>query len=135
MLEQWEADALLRMPKVYSDSLRVDLRPGVHEEYPVESDDENEHFLLDIRVPKRSPNIRLQLRYRRIIVLSRLCTAVSHQNPDFELLDPPHLHRYREPDHDKWARQIDPFSSAIEALAFFCKVINLPEPEIQEGLS
>jgi len=136
MLEQWEAKQLIHLPKVYSHSLSVSLRQGADEDYAVESDDGTEHFILDVLASRRNRRkARFQLRYRRSIVLVRLCTAVTHGNPDGIVLGFPHLHTYREPDHDKWAKQVDPFNNLEEALGYFCQQINLPLPEIQGGLS
>ncbi|GAA1980812.1 DUF6978 family protein [Amycolatopsis minnesotensis] len=136
MLEQWHADQLLRARKVYSRSLRVDLEQGADHDYAVESDDGNDHFLLDVRRSLRNPlKARFQLRYRRDIVLARLCTSVPHGNPDGTVIGFPHLHKYREGDLDKWAETVDNFADPAEALNFFCREINLPEPELQGGLT
>jgi hypothetical protein len=134
MLEQWRADQLLTVPKVYSATLGVNLRPGVGEDYPVESDDGDDHFLLDVWSSRRNlRKARFQLRYRRDIVLARLCTAKPHGNPDGTDVGSTHLHLYREGDHDKWASEVGPFEDVFAALQFFCKRINLPAPEIQGG--
>jgi hypothetical protein len=72
MLEQWHADQLLRVPKVYSVSLTVVLTPGGQDDYPVESDDGGHHFLLDVMSSRRNRRkARFQLRYRRDIVPAR----------------------------------------------------------------
>jgi uncharacterized protein DUF6978 len=83
MIEQWEADSLLRARKVYSRDLIVDLGRRADADYPVETADGLEHFLLDVRGPGRNPQkARFQLRYRRSIVLARMCLIVPHRNPD-----------------------------------------------------
>lgn len=136
MLEQWEADHLLGMSKIYSDTETVDLSPGTSIEYQLEDIDGIEYFLLDIRCSSR--NIRkvcFQLRTRRTVVLARLCTGVPHTNPDGQKVQVPHLHRYREGYEDKWAIQVDSFDDRVGALEFFCNKINLPMPDIQGGLS
>ncbi|GAA3461442.1 hypothetical protein J2S66_004857 [Saccharothrix longispora] len=55
MLEQWEADHLLRMPKTYSGSLTVDLEQGADDDYQLESDDGTRYFVLDVRRSRRNP--------------------------------------------------------------------------------
>jgi hypothetical protein len=71
MLEQWEADHLLRARKLYSHDAVVDLGRGADNDYQVETDDGLEFFLLDVRGPGRNPaKARFQLRYRRDIVFS-----------------------------------------------------------------
>lgn len=136
MLEQWEADRLLKLPKTYSLSLVVDLGPGVDDDHQVESSDGTEFFVLDVRVSRRNPRkARFQLRYRREIVLARLCMSVPHSNPDGVLLGFPHLHLYKEDHGAKWAEQIDLQADAATGLEFFCEKINLPSPNIQGGLT
>lgn len=136
MLEQWDADRLIAMRKIYTRTLTVNLSMGVSEDYSIESDDESEHFLLDVYRSRRNPKkARFQLRYRKDIVLARLCTSVHHTNPDGELLSYPHLHSYRESYGDKWASLVDiPENDPAGALKFFCHRINLPEPYTQGGL-
>jgi hypothetical protein len=136
MLEQWEADHLLHTPKVYSNSLSVDLSPGVDDDYPLESEDGTEFFLLDVWRPRRNlRKARFQLRYRRGIVLARLCTSVTHLNPDDQHVGAPHLHLYREGCEDKWATRVGPHEDLSASLGFFCKQINLPVPVLQGGLT
>ncbi|WP_157358401.1 hypothetical protein [Amycolatopsis sp. ATCC 39116] len=136
MLEQWRADQLLRVAKVYSLSSPINLAQGADDDYPVESDDGSEHFLLDIWRPKRNVRkARFQLRYRRDIVLARLCTSVPHTNPDGLQLGFPHMHRYRESDGDKWAEKVDGTTDLTSALDYFCKAVNLPAPDLQGGLA
>jgi hypothetical protein len=133
MLEQGQADYLLRVPKVYSDTTTVDLSPGSNDFYILASDDETETFLLDIyRGRINSMKARFQLRHRRDIILARLCTSVPHTNPDGMELDSPHFHQYREGFDVRFAEQIDPFADIPSALNFFCDRINLPRPDISE---
>lgn len=132
MLEQWEADHLLRAGKVYSHDVIVDLGRGADNDYHVETDDGDEFFLLDIRGPNRNPSkARFQLRYRRDIVLARLCLVTPHSNPDGAKIGAPHYHRYREDYDDKFAIEAGPFETLDEALLAFCGLINLPAPKIQ----
>jgi hypothetical protein len=136
MLVQGQADYLLTMPKVYVETTTVDLAPGVDDWYILQSDDETETFFLDIRRGRRNQmKARFQLRYRREIVLARLCTSVAHTNPDDEVLGSPHFHRYREGFGDKFAELVDPFPDVPSALNFFCDRVNLPYPDIQGGVS
>lgn len=136
MLEQWEADHLLLAPKIYSLDATVDLGRGADNDYQVETDDGLEFFLLDVRGPMRDPHkARFQLRYRRDIVLARMCLKARHTNPDGECFDGPHFHRYREGYDDKFAEPLSPFSDLSDALAHFCRSVNLAEPTIQGGLS
>jgi len=136
MLEQWEADRLLAMRKVYSTTVRVDLGIGVNGFYALESDDETESFLLDIFRGRLNPTkARYQLRYQREVVLARLCTSVEHTNPDGERIEPPHLHRYDAEFSDKIAAHVGPFEDITAALNFFCDRINAPRPEVQGGIS
>jgi hypothetical protein len=136
MLEQWHADRLLGVRKVYSYSSTIDLSPNVDLDYQLEDADGNDFFLLDVWRPRlNSRKLRLQLRYRRSIVLARLYTAVDHTNPDGEALQGPHLHRYREGYEDKWAEPMAPFDDLVGALGYFCTVVNLSMPDIQGGFA
>jgi hypothetical protein len=135
MLEQWEADRLLFVRKVYSSILVVNLIQGVNEDYAVESDGGTEHFLLDVYRSRRNPlKARFQLRYRRDVVLARLCTVTRHTNPDGAVIGYPHLHRYREGYGDTWAADVSLSDGEVAtALKYFCHSINLPEPHTQGG--
>ncbi|MDQ3154786.1 MAG: hypothetical protein M3R63_24670 [Actinomycetota bacterium] len=105
MLEQWEADNLLRAGKVYSHDLIVDLSHGADNDYQVETDDGDELFLLDVRGPGWNPQkVRFQLRYRRSVVLARMCIVAPHTNPGGVKVGSPHFHTYRE-DYDDKLRQ------------------------------
>lgn len=134
MLEQWEADQLLRGAKIYTGQAEVDLSRGADNDYQVESDDGTEFFLLDVRTGTRSAKTRLQLRYRRNVVLARLCTRGGHTNPDGEVVGAPHYHSYTEGYGDGFALEVGPFEDSTEALLFFCKRINLPEPRMRKDL-
>jgi len=134
MLEQWEADQLLLARKVYSHDTVVDLGYGADNDYQVETDNGLEFFLLDVRGPSRNPSkARFQLRYRRNIVLARMCLAGRHTNPDGERFDGPHFHRYREGYGDKFADPIGCHASPGDALEEFCHRVNLPTPKTQGG--
>lgn len=135
MLEQWEADRLLRARKVYSHELIVDLSRGADDDYQIETADGDEFFLLDVRGPGRNPEkARFQLRYRRDVVLARMCLTVPHTNPDGAPVGFPHFHTYREGFDAKFARPAGPYDSIDAALVSFCQLIDLPEPRIQGGL-
>lgn len=136
MLEQWEADHLLSAPKIYSIDMLVEVGRGADNDYQVETDDGLEFFLLDVRGPTRDPErARFQLRYKRDIVLARLCMKARHTNPDGQRFDGPHLHIYQEGFDAKIAEAVGPFDSIEGALISFCRRINLVEPTIQGGLS
>ena len=136
MLEQEHADWLLETRKIYSDDTTIELSPGTDVDYGVEDIDGNEFFLLDVRRPRLNRRtVRLQLRYKRSLVLARLCTAVGHTNPDGAELQAPHFHRYREGYDAKWAEQLEPFEDIFAAVRFFFEAVNLPMPDIQGGIS
>lgn len=136
MLEQWEADLLLRGRKIYSQAAVVDLGRGADNDYQVETTDGNEFFLLDVRGPGRNPGKAcFQLRYRREIVLARMCLAAPHTNPDGAKVPAPHFHRFHEDYHDKIAEHVAEFETLGDALEDFCRRINLPVPTIQGGLA
>jgi uncharacterized protein DUF6978 len=135
MLEQWEADRLLHMPKVYVSSTVIDLAAGADADHPVESADGVEHFLLDIWRSKRNPaKARFQLRYRRSIVLARMCTATAHTNPDGERMSGAHIHTYREDYADRWAEQAGPYVNPAAALDDFCGRMTMYRPDIEGGV-
>jgi len=136
MLQQWQADQLLAVGKIYTTSLTVDMTPGADYDYQVESDDETAFFLLDIRRSRRNPrNFRVQLRYQRDIVLARFCLSVPHKNPDGERFAGPHFHQYREGYGDKWAQLLPDSHDPFTALEYFCGKINLPTPCTKGGLT
>jgi|SRR5215470_3091734 len=131
MLAQWEADKLLQLPKVYTVTTTVTLAGGVDDDYPIESADGAEHFLLDVSRSRRNANkARFQLRFRREVVLARMCTAKPHTNPDGQQLGAPHFHVYREGYEARWAEQLPPFANVAAALLVFCDRINLPYPDV-----
>jgi hypothetical protein len=134
LLEQWQADELLRMSKVYSRDTLVDLSAGVDDDHAIESEDGAEFFLLDVWLSRRSlRKARFQLRYRRDVVLARLCTSIPHTNPDGNAIGAPHLHLFREGFEAKWADELEPFATHRSALSYFCERVNLPLPDIKGG--
>ncbi len=136
MLEQGQADYLLSMPKVYAETTTIDLSPGTDNFCILESNDESETFFLDIyRGRLNQMKVKLQLRYRRDIVLARLCTSAPHTNPDGTSPASPHLHRYREGFAVRFAESVGPFSDIPTVLNFFCDRVNLPQPDIRGGVS
>jgi hypothetical protein len=79
MIEQWEADRLLAMPKIYTDATTIGLGAGANDFYILDSNNETETFLLDVwRGHRNHMKARFQLRYQRNVILARLCTAVPH---------------------------------------------------------
>lgn len=114
----------------------INVTPGVSDFYLLESDDGTESFQLDVHCGRRNrTKASFQLRYEREIILARLCTSVPHTNPDGITLSAPHFHRYREGFGDKYARELEPLPNLQSALKFFCQQVNLPEPQIQGGIS
>ncbi len=91
MLEQWKANRLLAVPKIYIVTGMIDLAPGADYDYQLESNDGYEVFIFDVRVPRRNVNkTRFQLRYQRSVVLARLCHSAPRTNPDGEFIELSH---------------------------------------------
>lgn len=87
----------------------INVTPGVSDFYLLESDDGTESFQLDVHCGRRNrTKASFQLRYEREIILARLCT---------------------------YARELEPLPNLQSALKFFCQQVNLPEPQIQGGIS
>jgi hypothetical protein len=135
MLEQWKANLLLVVPKVYTATNMIDLAPGTDYDYQLESNDGYEAFIFDVRIPRRNVNkARFQLRYQRSVVLARLCHSAPHTNPDGEFIKSPHFHAYREGFDDKCAESLEGVHGVINSLEVFCRRVNLPLPSFQGGL-
>jgi len=135
MLEQWQANRLLAVPKVYTVTNMIDLAPGVDYDYQLESDDGYEVFVFDVRIPRLNVSkTRFQLRYQRNIVLARLCHSAPHTNPDGKSVESPHFHTYQEGFDDKFAESLESVHGVINSLEVFCRRVNLPVPSVQGGL-
>ena len=134
MLEQWKANLLLAVPKIYTATDMIGLAPGTDYDYQLESNDGYEVFIFDVRIPRRNLNkTRFQLRYQRSVVLARLCHSAPHTNPDGEFIESPHFHTYREGFDDKCAESLEGVHSVINSLEVFCRRVNLPFPSFQGG--
>ena len=81
-----------------------------------------------------------QTRARKAVVLARLDLAgAPHRNPDGEVFDCPHLHRYREGYGDKWAEPlpemfagIDDAVELLDRFMDYCRIVG--KPIIERGL-
>ena len=137
-LTQIEADALLAMPKRPTTADAYDFpAPGGNVSVPLVSHDGREEFLLDVWCGKIVLNkVRYQNRARGTIALARLeLNGRPHTNPDGQVLDGNHLHRYREGYADKWAEPVPPslfpnigsLLSALDAFLRFCNIAPGPQ--------
>jgi hypothetical protein len=135
MPEQWKANLLLAVPKIYTIINMIDLTPGTDCDYQLESNDGYEVFIFDVRIPRRNVNkARFQLRHQRSVVLVRLRRSAPHTNPDGEFVESPHFHTYREGFDDKCAESLEGVHGAIDSLEEFYRRVNLPLPSFQGGL-
>lgn len=157
MLNQTEADSLIKMPKKRVDN-EIYYLPMQNEaiRIPIISIDEKEKFLIDIN---RKGKLKLtkctyQERYQETIILVRLDIDGSlHDNPEVEnipnpvfeeyngkTIKCPHLHMYIEGFMDKWAipAPVDVFpniNDIFNTLQNFFKYCNIIEkPNIQKIL-
>lgn len=110
MLTQAEADALLRMGKVYNGPPTIALEAGDSEVYELIGDDTRETFVLDVsRGRINFQKVKYQHRVRIAVGLARLdLNAAPHTNPDGTVVSGRHLHVYREGYGLKWAYDLDP---------------------------
>ncbi len=142
-LPQAEADALLDMPKVRTDTTVWDFPgPGEKLTIPLVSDDGREDFALDLEKSRiKVLKQKYQTRGRQISTLARLDFAgAPHQNPDGEEIEGTHLHVYKEGFGDKWAYPLDPddFSDPEDMQQLwddFMRYCNVTEPpDMRRGL-
>jgi len=134
-LTQIEANALLAMEKhrINDDSHRFG---ALRLEIPLQSDDQREHFLLDIgRGRINLLKGTYQNRAKQTVILARLdFGGAPHRNPDGEEVPSPHLHVFREGYSDKWAQPlpaehfINPLDSwgVFQDFLRFCKITKPP---------
>lgn len=135
MLEQWQVNGLLALPKIYTFDDTISLAPGTDADYQIESADGYESFIFDVWTSRRNPKkARFQLRYQRHLVIARLCTAAPHSNPDDERIDPPHFHEYHEGYDVKYAVHVPGAASVTDSLGVFCERINMPIPVVEGGV-
>ena len=142
-LTQNEADSLIATEKRKVDDTDW-IYPGLGGSImvPLVSVDGRENFFLDanrsrINLEKGS----YQNRVRRSVVLVRLCFGGRpHTNPDGEVIEGDHLHRYKAGFGDKWANptkqtEFSDLRDLWQMLMEFCDVCNVVElPNIRRDL-
>jgi hypothetical protein len=131
MLTQAQADRLISIAKQAERTDPLNWAPDRNENEFLSAVEERElRFVLSL---KRNPfEIRLHLRTKdRDIGLVRVDNSRYHPNPDgTEIIDRPHLHRYREGFGLEWAEPIDWYdvSDPFGTLEKFLRVINARFP-------
>jgi hypothetical protein len=131
MLTQAQADKLIRVAKEAERADPLIWAPDRHEnEFLAAVEERGLRFVLSL---KRNPfEIRLHLRTKdRDIGLVRVDNSRYHPNPDgTEIIDRPHLHRYREGFGLEWAEPIDWYdvNDPYGTLERFLVVINARFP-------
>lgn len=142
-LTQSEADALIAMDKYRANEDRSDFpMAGQSLLLPLQSQDNREHFLLDISRGRIDLlKVKMQNRARQVVVLVRLdLGGAPHRNPDDKEIPAPHLHVYREGYGDKWAIPVpaDRFTTTVDlwrTLEEFMRFCNITQPpHIERGL-
>lgn len=136
VLTQAEADALIAMDKVRTDSTQWTYpRAGEQLSVPLTSADKRENFALDItRSSIKLTKSTHQNRARQAIVLMRLdVDGPPHRNPDGVEVPCPHLHVYREGFGDKWAVSAPAHLSGPGADAFATCVAFMAECNIVDA--
>ncbi len=145
LMTQEEADYLLTMEKRrVDDSVNSFPLLGKQTVLHLQSLDLRENFLLDLsRGRRKELRIKLQTRARTDIRLVRLdLGGRPHRNDDGTLVQPPHLHLYREGFHDRWAitPPSDKFSDlgdlqvTLDDFMRFCNIVRPPYIRVQKGL-
>ena len=140
-LSQSEADALLEMAKCRVDETLYSFG-AIRLEMHLKSVNSREDFILDIgRGRIDLLKVKFQTRTKQVIILARVDIAgAPHKNQDGTEIPTPHLHRYREGYHDKWAEPLDPvrFRHPDDQWATyldFLQFCNVTEPPlVQQGL-
>jgi hypothetical protein len=142
-ITQVEADILIRMEKHRQDD-KIWKYPGIAEEItiPLISENQKEHFLLDIRRWRIDlKKGKYQTRGRKIIILVRLdFGGAPHRNPDGCEIASPHIHLYRENYGDKWAfpipidafPNINDLGQTLNDFMVYCAITQ--PPYIEKGL-
>lgn len=144
-MTQEEADHLLAMGKRRMDEAVVPFPlHGKQIVLHLQSLDSQEIFLLDVSRGRRKEfRVKLQTRARTKIRLARLdIGGRPHRNDDGTVIEPPHLHLYREGFHDRWAITPPPdkFSNladlqvTLNEFMRFCNIVRPPDIWIQKGL-
>jgi uncharacterized protein DUF6978 len=131
MLTQIQADRLIELGKEAERSEPLNWASDRQEnEVLIATEEKSLRFVLSL---KRNPfEIRLHLRTRdRDIGLVRVDNSRYHPNPDgTEIIDQPHLHRYREGYGLEWAEAVDWYdvSDPYGTLGRFLRIINAQFP-------
>jgi hypothetical protein len=131
MLTQTQADRLIGIAKQAERTDPLSWKPDRHENELLSAIEERGlRFVLSL---KRNPfEIRLHMRTKdRDIGLVRVDNSRYHPNPDgSEIIDRPHLHRYREGYGLEWAEPIDWYdvNDPYGTLDRFLTVINARFP-------
>lgn len=139
MLTQSDADSLIAMPKRYVGPSAILLPPGASDPYDVTDDlglpVPEEWFILDLgRGKRRTIKLKFQTRARKVVILLRLdLNGAPHTNPDGEVVEGSHLHRFREGFGDRWAQPIDPAqfsdpSDPTTSVREFCRLCRIAGP-------
>ncbi len=110
VLSQVEANRLLSLEKGCYGEDEFDFPFGGQQlSVQILSQDRQNEFLLDVNSKRLElSKYTFQHRARKIIVLVRvdLLTSGRHINPDGQVIEGPHIHRYREDYGDKWAEAL-----------------------------
>ena len=144
-MTQEEADYLLSMEKRRVDESVIPFPlHGKKIELHLQSLDLRENFRLDLsRGRRKELRVKMQTRARTKIRLVRLdLGGRPHRNVDGTMVQPPHLHLYREGFHDRWAitPPSDKFSDlgdlqvTLEDFMRFCNIVRPPHIRLQKGL-
>jgi len=150
-LTQTEADALLQMPKEFSEADPLDFPRTQTLVYvrSLRSLDRREEFLFDLERGRRNrARLKYQTRARRVVVLARLdLDGPAHRNPPNAPYLPgqrllcPHFHRYTEGFDDRVAWQVADVAGlslrdatngvlCLEDFLRYCAVQNLPNVQL-----
>lgn len=145
VLTQEEADNLLDMKKCRVDEAVIPFPlHGRQIVLHLQSLDRRENFLLDIsRGRRKELRVKLQTRARTKVRLVRLdIGGRPHRNDDGTVVQPPHLHLYREGFHDRWATappansfsDLGDLQVTLDDFMRFCSIVEPPDIRIQKGL-
>lgn len=132
MLTQAEADALVKMKKVFAVPETLTFPVGLDKSYDLVSEDRKEQFVLDVwRGTVKISKLKYQNRARKTIVLVRVdIDGAPHTNPDGQRIGGTHIHLYREGFESRWAYAIDAtqfsdVSDPQQVYFDFCKICNI----------
>ena len=144
-ITQEEADYLLAMEKrrVVETAIPFPLH-GKQKVLHLQSLDLRESFLLDLsRGRRKELRVKLQTRARNEIRLVRLdLGGRPHRNDDGTVVQPPHLHLYKEGFHDRWAMSppsdrftnLEDILTTLREFMNFCNIVMPPIIRLQKDL-